>query len=80
MGNMKKSYPDLSLEYFTDVYSACAQSDCIVLATEWEEFSCLDFSALKGIVRKPVFLDLRNVYDPDYVRSFGFYYEGVGKK
>jgi len=80
MGNMKKSYPDLSLEYFTDVYSACAQSDCIVLATEWEEFSCLDFNALKGIVRKPVFLDLRNVYDPDYVRSFGFYYEGVGKK
>ncbi len=80
MENMKKTYPDMDLEYFNDVYSACAQRDCIVLATEWEEFACLDFSALKEIVRKPIFLDLRNVYDPDYVRSFGFYYEGVGKK
>lgn len=80
MDNMKKNYPQMDLEYFDNVYSACSQCDCIVLATEWEEFANLDFSALKDIIRKPVFIDLRNVYDPEHVRSFGFYYEGVGRK
>lgn len=80
MVNMKREYPDMNLEYCVDVYSACSQSDCIVLATEWHEFSDLDFRKLKFIVKRPIFLDLRNVYEPEYVRSFGFYYEGVGRK
>jgi UDPglucose 6-dehydrogenase len=79
MENMKQAYPDLSLKYCEDAYSACTQSDCIVLATDWKEFSCLDFKKLKTITRKPVFLDLRNVYEPSYVRDSGFTYEGVGR-
>ena len=80
MENMKQEYPDLPLKYCTDAYSACTHSDCVVLVTDWKEFSCLDFRKLKTIVRKPVFLDLRNVYEPSYVRDFGFTYEGVGRK
>ncbi|HOL92241.1 MAG TPA: UDP binding domain-containing protein, partial [Clostridiales bacterium] len=69
-----------ALEYCSDIYSACSGSDCIVLATEWKEFSDLDFGKLKPIVRRPVFIDLRNVYDPKNVKSSGFHYEGVGRK
>lgn len=80
MENMKMEHPEMKLEYCNDVYTACYRSDCIVLATEWKEFSDLDFRRLRSIVRRPVFMDLRNVYRPEYVRSFGFCYEGVGRK
>ncbi len=80
MNSMKKSHPEMNLIYCKDVYSACSRSVCTVLLTEWKEFSALDLKKLKAVMKKPVFLDLRNVYDPDYVKSFGFYYEGVGKK
>lgn len=80
MPNMKKEYPHWDLKYCRDVYSACAHSDCIVLVTEWKELCRLDLKKLKSIVRKPVFLDLRNAYDPEAVKGFGFQYEGVGRK
>jgi len=79
MDKLGKIRPDLNVIYCGDVSSACAGSDCIILATEWQEFAGLNFNELKSIVNKPVFLDLRNVYTPSYVKSFGFYYEGVGR-
>lgn len=80
MENAKKAHPDLSVEYCSDVYSACEDSDCVVLVTEWEDFKNLDFLKLKAISRTPIFVDLRNTYVPDYVKSFGFIYMGVGRK
>lgn len=80
MENMRKDHPEMDLLYCNDVYSACEQSDCIVLVTEWKEFTGLDLERIKSGMNNPVFLDLRNVYDPAYVKSFGFYYEGVGTK
>jgi UDPglucose 6-dehydrogenase len=80
LGNLKKENPELTVHYCRNPYSTCRRSDCIVLATEWNEFSDLDFIKLRSIVRRPVFLDLRNMYPPDYVKKFGFYYEGVGRK
>lgn len=79
MERLKKERPELDICYCEDIYSACAGSDCIVLVTEWEEFSTLDFDRLKQMVKKPVLLDMRNVYTPSDVKSFGFYYEGVGR-
>jgi UDPglucose 6-dehydrogenase len=80
MENAKKTHPDLSVEYCSDIYSACKNSDCIVLVTEWQDFTNLDFSQLKAVVRTPVFIDLRNAYVPSYVRDLGFLYKGVGRK
>jgi len=80
MENMKQEYPGLPLKYCSDAYSACIQSDCIVLAADWKEFSCLDFKKLKTIVRKTVFIDLRNAYEPSRIKDLGFIYEGVGRK
>lgn len=79
MDNLKRQYPDLAVVYCKDIESACTDSNCIVLMTEWKEFCSLDFNVLKQIVREKVFLDLRNVYDPSYIRGQGFYYEGVGR-
>ena len=80
MENAKKLHPDLSVEYCSDVYSACEGSDCIVIVTEWQDFKNLDFLKLKTIVRTPILIDLRNVYVPSYVKNFGFLYMGVGRQ
>lgn len=80
MENAKKTYPELPIEYCSDIYSACEESDCIVLVTEWRDFTNLDFSTLKSIVRTPVFIDLRNVYEPGCIKNSGFIYKGVGRK
>jgi UDPglucose 6-dehydrogenase len=80
MENAKKLHPDLYVEYCSDVYSACEGSDCIVIVTEWQDFKNLDFLKLKTIVRTPIFIDLRNVYMPSYVKNFGFLYMGVGRQ
>jgi UDPglucose 6-dehydrogenase len=68
------------VEYCKDVYKACENSDCIILMTEWEEFREVDFVKLRDIVNKPILIDLRNMYDPNYVKQSGFIYEGVGRK
>ncbi|MDF2592757.1 MAG: ugd, partial [Clostridia bacterium] len=80
MENSKKIHPDLDIQYCSDIYSACENSDCIVLVTEWKEFLNLDLLKLKSIVRTPIFVDLRNAYMPSYVKNSGFLYKGVGRK
>jgi nucleotide sugar dehydrogenase len=79
MDNMKKQYPQYPLIYCNSPYDACKESNCIAILTSWEEFCCLDFKELSAIVRNPILVDTRNMYDPFFIRSFGFYYEGVGR-
>lgn len=79
MDNFKRQYPHMAAACCADMYSACERSSCIVLATEWKELCHLDLERLGGLVSRRVFLDLRNAYDPDYVKGCGFYYEGVGR-
>ncbi|MCX8130438.1 MAG: UDP-glucose/GDP-mannose dehydrogenase family protein [Clostridia bacterium] len=80
MLNMKNLYRSFNIEYFEDAYSACAGTDCIVIATEWKEFSCLELQRLQQLVRTPLFIDLRNLYEPESVKKSGFIYQGVGRK
>lgn len=68
------------VEYCYDVYSACSESDCIIIMTEWDEFRDIDFKKLNKIVKHPILIDLRNIYEPDFVKENGFLYEGVGRK
>lgn len=60
-------------------YEACKGADAVVLVTEWNQFRMLDLARLKGLLREPVLVDLRNIYAPETVRRAGFRYEGVGR-
>lgn len=60
-------------------YDACENADALVLATEWNQFRMLDLGRVKGLLREPVVVDLRNVYEPATMRRAGFRYEGVGR-
>ena len=60
-------------------YEACEGADALVLATEWNQFRMLDLDRVKILLRQPVIVDLRNVYDPERMRAAGFRYTCVGR-
>ena len=62
-----------------DAYETAREADVLVLMTEWNEFRNLDFSKLKSLVRRPILVDLRNVYESSRVTSFGFRHVSVGR-
>ncbi|HTX78399.1 MAG TPA: UDP-glucose/GDP-mannose dehydrogenase family protein [Longilinea sp.] len=62
-----------------DPYKAAEGADALVLATAWNEFKQLDFARVKQLMRQPVVMDGRNLWDPESLRALGFTYFGVGR-
>lgn len=60
-------------------YAAVHNADVVVLMTEWNEFRGLDLDRLYQQMRGNVFVDLRNVYVPEDIRSAGFEYTSIGR-
>ena len=67
------------IEYGKDAYDVAKGVDALVLATEWNQFRRLDLQRIRGLLKSPIFIDLRNVYDPDQMKRLGFSYCGVGR-
>jgi UDPglucose 6-dehydrogenase len=67
------------LELGEDAYDVAQGADALVLVTEWNQFRRLDLLRIKSLLKNPIFIDLRNVYDPDQMKRFGFNYCGVGR-
>ena len=70
--------PDV--EYLKDAYQVASGGDALVLVTEWNEFRQLDMARVRQLMRRPVIVDGRNIYDPAVMRSLGFTYRGVGRE
>jgi len=62
-----------------NAYETARDADALVLMTEWNEFRNLDFAKLKSMMRHPLLVDLRNVYESNRVTSFGFRHVSVGR-
>jgi len=77
MEEAKKILQDVT--YCTGPYEVAEGSHAIVLLTEWNQFRLLDLKRIKGLLKEPVFIDLRNVYEPLHMRELGFRYCGVGR-
>jgi len=63
-----------------DAYETAEGADALVIATEWNEFRSLKLERIRGLLKQPVIIDLRNVYDPLRMKSEGFTYVSVGRK
>ena len=59
--------------------AALAGADALVVATEWNEFRGLDPARIRSLLRRPLVVDLRNVYRPEDMRAAGLRYLGVGR-
>ncbi|MBI5755659.1 MAG: UDP-glucose/GDP-mannose dehydrogenase family protein [Nitrospirae bacterium] len=68
-----------TVTYCSDAYDAANGSDAVILVTEWNQFRNLELNRLKGLLKHPVFIDLRNVYEPERMRKNGFDYYSVGR-
>ncbi len=62
-----------------DLYQAARSADCLIVATEWNEFKEMDFSRIKKLLRRPLIVDARNIYEPGVLKRKGFTYIGVGR-
>jgi UDPglucose 6-dehydrogenase len=71
--------PQPNVVYCSDEYDAAEGAEALVLATEWNQFRGLDFDRLKGLLKRPLLIDLRNVYKPESVKGKGFEYISVGR-
>jgi UDPglucose 6-dehydrogenase len=67
------------VEMMENAYAAAEGADALVLVTEWNEFKNLDLARVKSLMKEPVLIDGRNIYDPDQARAHGFKYMGVGR-
>jgi UDPglucose 6-dehydrogenase len=77
MDNARELMP--FIDYVADAYAVAEGADALVIATEWNEFRQLDFDRLKKLMRTPVVIDCRNVYNPEELERHGFSYVGVGR-
>jgi UDPglucose 6-dehydrogenase len=77
MAEAKKLMPHVT--YCGDAYEAMEGADALVVLTEWNQFRALDFDRVKRLLREPVVIDLRNVYDPIQMREAGFAYSCIGR-
>jgi len=60
-------------------YQVAEGADAMILVTDWNEFKQLDFSRVKELMKRPVIMDGRNLWDEESLRKLGFEYFGVGR-
>src|SRR5215210_882029 len=77
MPNAKELLPDVT--YCDGPYSCVENADAMVLVTEWEQLRALDFRRVKAAMKRPVMVDLRNIYRPDEMERHGFTYVSIGR-
>jgi UDPglucose 6-dehydrogenase len=62
-----------------DPYQACDGADALVLMTEWNEYRAPEWPRVQRLMRAPVLLDMRNLYEPARMRELGFTYDSLGR-
>jgi UDPglucose 6-dehydrogenase len=77
MAEASKLLPEVTTE--ADPYACIEGADALVILTEWDQFRALDLDRVRAILRKPVVVDLRNVYKPADMVARGFTYVSIGR-
>jgi UDPglucose 6-dehydrogenase len=75
--NAKKVLNDV--KFFENPYETIRDCDALVIATEWNEFRNLDMRAVKILLKNPIIVDGRNIYNPKELKDLGFTYIGIGR-
>ena len=77
---MQKSKEILKdVEYCNDPYEVSAGADAMVILTEWNEFREIDMGKIRDLLKNPIVIDGRNIYDPEEMRQKGMSYVSIGR-
>lgn len=68
-----------NVTYCDGPYEAIDGADALAIVTEWDAFRALDLKRIKALLKEPVIVDLRNIYNRADVEAAGFHYTGVGR-
>ncbi|MEZ0242742.1 MAG: UDP-glucose/GDP-mannose dehydrogenase family protein, partial [Sphingomonas sp.] len=68
-----------NVDFSESPYAAADGADALVIVTEWDEFRALDLGRMKGILKAPLLVDLRNIYPPEEAAKAGFTLVGIGR-
>ncbi len=68
-----------NVEFCEETYETLEGADALIFMTEWNQFRSLDLDKIRNLLRTPIVLDLRNIYDPQRMREKGFQYYSVGR-
>ncbi len=75
----KEARKHLDIELCKDAYDALDGADGVAILTEWNEFRALDLTRVKSLLKRPLMVDLRNIYRPATMVAAGFDYHSVGR-
>ena len=68
-----------NVEYCSDPYACAEGADARVICTEWDEFRALDVERVRAKLKRPILVDLRNIYRPEEMARQDFTYVSVGR-
>ncbi len=71
--------PGGQLRYATSARDAARSADALVILTDWEEFRRLELAQLRTIMRSPIVIDGRNLFNPVEMQAMGFAYYTLGR-
>jgi UDPglucose 6-dehydrogenase len=69
-----------NVEYSSDPYACAEGADALVICTEWDEFRALDVDRVRAMLKRPILVDLRNIYRPEEMARQDFTYISVGRR
>ena len=69
-----------NVAYAKDAYACADGADALVIVTEWDAFRALDFDRIKSLLKRPILVDLRNIYRPEDMARHGFTYISIGRR
>lgn len=76
----KKILGDSITLYAESPYEAVNGADALIILVEWDEFKSLDLARIKkNMAADAVFIDTRNLYDPQSIKDAGLRYVGIGR-
>jgi UDPglucose 6-dehydrogenase len=67
------------VDFAADAYEAARKADALLILTEWDEFAALDLERVRTLMKYPIVLDGRNLYDPATMAKHGLSYYSVGR-
>ena len=67
------------VKFCKNAYEVARDSNCLVILTEWDEFKNLDLKKIKKLLKMPVVIDGRNIFNTQEMKNLGFVYKGIGR-
>ncbi|PYN38169.1 MAG: UDP-glucose 6-dehydrogenase [Candidatus Rokuibacteriota bacterium] len=71
--------PDDRLTYVASASEAAQDADALVILTDWDEFRSLDWGGVRSLMRNPIIVDGRNLFEPARMQAAGFEYYSLGR-